>query len=147
MQWYTCCRFYELVSAVWCYRFRFQNCQLYEKCGINRDKFKRIEYIKWKTRRIFIQKTMIKIRIKYLNSSSKQHIFPFDPIMRTYLIISHFKVFSVYYYTLYYTNVIQMQNYKQILKKKIISIVKILDLYILIYVFPTKSLIFLRLVQ
>ena len=35
-----------------------------------------------------------------------------------------------------------MQNYKQILKKKIISIVKILDLYILIYVFPTKSLIF-----
>ena len=40
-----------------------------------------------------------------------------------------------------------MQNYKQILKKKIISIVKILDLYILIYVFPTKSLIFLRLVQ
>ena len=58
-----------------------------------------------------------------------------------------FKVFSLYYYMLYSTNVIQMQNYKQILKKKIISIVKILDLYILIYVFPTKSLIFLRLVQ
>lgn len=75
------------------------NCQLYEKCGIYSNKFKRIEYIKWKTRLIFILKTMIKIRIKYLNSSSKQHIFPFDPI-RKYLSLNI--LLKVFWYILLY---------------------------------------------
>ena len=87
---------------------------------------------------------MIKIRIKCLNSSSIQHIFPFDPINKQisteYPIL---RFFCLNNYNINYINIILLHNYKMKLNKIWLFLLSHFGFSKLIRIFPLQYFTFL----